>query len=166
METAGLEILKMPALSNTDQTNLSSENGSSARSSATEFLCHINHPEDVGAVVTSFCKVIGNGQIQVENVLEREGLLKIEKEEIDDIKEEENSECMTQDIIVSIRDGNSRSSSEDEDEEEDSKKEITYEKEETEIKDEEKEYSECSSQITKSNVEANLNSSILKVRKV
>lgn len=55
---------KMPALSNHDQNNLISEsqnNGSQVevqRRSSSEFLYHINHPEDVGAVVTSFCKVI------------------------------------------------------------------------------------------------------------
>jgi hypothetical protein len=55
---------KMPALSNHDQNNLISEsqnNGNQVevqRRSSSEFLYHINHPEDVGAVVTSFCKVI------------------------------------------------------------------------------------------------------------
>ena len=57
----------MPALSNhSDQNNLISEsqnngNGSQVEvqsRSSSEFLYHINHPEDVGAVVTSFCKVI------------------------------------------------------------------------------------------------------------
>ena len=56
---------KMPALSNHDQNNLISESQNNGGSqvevqsrSSSEFLYHINHPEDVGAVVTSFCKVI------------------------------------------------------------------------------------------------------------
>ena len=57
---------KMPALSNhSDQNNLISESQNNGGSqvevqsrSSSEFLYHINHPEDVGAVVTSFCKVI------------------------------------------------------------------------------------------------------------
>ena len=54
---------KMPSLSNHDQNHVSeSQNGSEvevqSRRSSSEFLYHINHPEDVGAVVTSFCKVV------------------------------------------------------------------------------------------------------------
>ena len=66
METglnAGPEIFTMPALSN-DQ-NHSNDPRNNGQSSTTEFLCHINHPEDVGAVVTSLCKVVEDGQIQV-----------------------------------------------------------------------------------------------------
>ena len=63
---AGLNAFRMPALSNHDQNghvsvSTESQNGSQVevqRRPSSEFLCHINHPEDVGAVVTSFCKVV------------------------------------------------------------------------------------------------------------
>ena len=63
----------MPALSNHDQNNLISESQNNGGSqvevqsrSSSEFLYHINHPEDVGAVVTSFCKVI---QVCLKDIL-------------------------------------------------------------------------------------------------
>ena len=55
---------RMPALSNHDPNGhvvSESQHGSQVevqRRPSSEFLCHINHPEDVGAVVTSFCKVV------------------------------------------------------------------------------------------------------------
>ena len=55
---------EMPALSAVEESSQSS----GSRRTSSELLCHINHPEDVGAVVTSFCKVVEDGQIR-EHVL-------------------------------------------------------------------------------------------------
>ena len=57
-------LLEMPALSENPGNSRNSENGSGT--STSELLCNINHPEDVGAVVTSFCKLGQDGQIQKE----------------------------------------------------------------------------------------------------
>ena len=63
----------MPALS--QATSNGSSNGNTTTSS--ELFCQINDPEDVGAIVTSFCKVIqdGYGQIKKEIVTENEAVL-------------------------------------------------------------------------------------------
>ena len=70
----GCHSLKMPALSQAT-SNGSSTNGNTTTSS--ELFCQINDPEDVGAIVTSFCKVIqdGYGQIKKEIVTENEAVL-------------------------------------------------------------------------------------------
>jgi len=72
----GCHSLKMPALSQAT-SNGSSTNGNTTTSS--ELFCQINDPEDVGAIVTSFCKVIqdGYGQIKKEIVTENEAVLGI-----------------------------------------------------------------------------------------
>merc|ERR1712203_373454 len=72
----GCHSLKMPALSQAT-SNDSSTNGNTTTSS--ELFCQINDPEDVGAIVTSFCKVIqdGYGQIKKEIVTENEAVLGI-----------------------------------------------------------------------------------------
>ena len=57
-------VLEMPALSETPGPSGNSENGTGT--STSELLCNINHPEDVGAVVTSFCKLSADGQIKEE----------------------------------------------------------------------------------------------------
>ena len=57
-------LLEMPALSETPGNAGNSENGTGT--STSELLCKINHPEDVGAVVTSFCKLSADGQIKEE----------------------------------------------------------------------------------------------------
>merc|ERR1711944_100569 len=64
-------LTRMPALSNSDQ-----KNGPST-STTSELFCQINDPDDVGAIVTSFCKVIqdGYGQIKKEIVTENEAVL-------------------------------------------------------------------------------------------
>jgi hypothetical protein len=71
----GCHSLKMPALS--QATSNGSSNGNTTTSS--ELFCQINDPEDVGAIVTSFCKVIqdGYGQIKKEIVTENEAVLGI-----------------------------------------------------------------------------------------
>jgi len=161
---------KMPALSNHDQNNLISEsqnNGSQVEvqsRSSSEFLYHINHPEDVGAVVTSFCKVIQdgeNGQIKIEHLSDQDvnqdqfqesnSDLILDRTRAEPRNNHNNANTNTfeekttvirplpQDIIVSIKDENSRSSSTDEeDTEEEIKEEIRYEEIKPEIKAEEK----------------------------
>ena len=83
----GCHSLKMPALSQAKTSNGSS-NGKTTTSS--ELFCQINDPEDVGAIVTSFCKVIqdGYGQIKKEIVTENEAVLgkKIWEENLEDEK--------------------------------------------------------------------------------
>jgi hypothetical protein len=143
---------KMPALSNHDQNNLISEsqnNGSQVevqRRSSSEFLYHINHPEDVGAVVTSFCKVIQdgeNGQIKIEHLSDQDVNQDQFQESNSDLildrtraepryhnnanntntfEEKTVIRPLPQDIIVSIKDENSRSSSTDEEDTEVKKK--------------------------------------------
>ena len=68
-------LLEMPAaLSENPESSENPENGNPASvTSTSELLCKINHPEDVGAVVTSFCKFSADGQIK-EEVFE-DGLL-------------------------------------------------------------------------------------------
>ena len=123
MENGGLccdslELRKMPALSNETSPSSSKE----------EFLRHINNPEDVGAVVTSICKIVEheNGQSQV----------KIENIEQDSPSEPLQEPILTKpkpkDIVVCIKDENSRSSTTDEEDFDAVKEEITYE----EIKEE------------------------------
>ena len=86
----GHSLYKMPALNNEKNNS--------------EFLCHINNPEDVGAVVTSFCKVVQDG---------------------DQMKVTEQLKKTPQDIIVSIKDEESEEESEEEIKTE--PEEITYE---------------------------------------
>lgn len=110
----------MPALSNNVASSSKSANNS-------EFLCHINHPEDVGAVVTSFCKVVeDSGQIKVEQVQD------------DDQHQSPAVKTPPQDIIVSIKDEHSRSSSDQESEEEQVKTEDISIQNEQEQKEEPK----------------------------
>lgn len=112
----------MPALSN----NPAPESSKSGNSNS-EFLCHINHPEDVGAVVTSFCKVVeDSGQIKVEQVDDnQDDHLPVKQMKKDDSEENSNNEVKPppQDIIVSIKDENSRSSTDDESDEDQVKSE-------------------------------------------
>ena len=63
-------LLEMPAaLSENPESSENPENGATVTggvTSTSELLCKINHPEDVGAVVTSFCKFSADGKIKEE----------------------------------------------------------------------------------------------------
>ena len=68
-------LLEMPAaLSENPESSENPENGTTVTggvTSTSELLCKINHPEDVGAVVTSFCKFSADGKIKEEVLVQQ-----------------------------------------------------------------------------------------------
>lgn len=68
-------LLEMPAaLSENPESSENPENGTTVTggvTSTSELLCKINHPEDVGAVVTSFCKFSADGKIKEEVLMQQ-----------------------------------------------------------------------------------------------
>ena len=81
----------------------------------------------------------------------------------DEIKEENQNNEKPQDIIVSIKDDNSRSSSDGEDDDSDSQIKILYEEQKTEIKEEEVAQHEAINGEVKIKESPNLDSSKIQV---